>query len=110
VQGSVAKSTHTGLPWLRILRQHAGERAHFWPFDGWQVPRGPSMVAEVYRSLWGRGFPREDRNPDQHDAYVAAEWMRRADRDGFLPDFLNLHLEPREREVAQIEGWILGVA
>jgi len=36
VPGSVAKSTHAGLPWLRYLRKHLGERLHFWPFDGWQ--------------------------------------------------------------------------
>lgn len=30
VQGSVAKSTHSGIPWLRFLRQRLGERVHFW--------------------------------------------------------------------------------
>jgi hypothetical protein len=34
VPGSVAKSTHTGIPWLRYIRQHVGARVHFWPFDG----------------------------------------------------------------------------
>ena len=38
VQGSVAKSTHAGIPWLRYIRQHAKDRVHFWPFDGWDVP------------------------------------------------------------------------
>lgn len=32
--GSIAKSTHAGLPWLRFLRQRLGGRVHFWPFDG----------------------------------------------------------------------------
>lgn len=40
VPGSVAKSTHAGLPWLRYLRQRLGERVHFWPFDGWEIPAG----------------------------------------------------------------------
>ena len=31
VQGSVAKSTHAGIPWLRFIRQRLGERVHFWP-------------------------------------------------------------------------------
>jgi len=110
VQGSVAKSTHAGLPWLRYLRQQARGRAHFWPFDGWEVPSGCSVVAEVYPSLWSGSFPRDGRSPDQHDAFAAAEWLRRADRDGTLADFLNPSLEPTEREVARIEGWILGVA
>ena len=40
VPGSVAKSTHAGLPWLRFLRDEAGERAPFWPVDGWRGPPG----------------------------------------------------------------------
>jgi len=34
VPGSVAKSTHAGLPWLRYIRQRVGDRVQFWPFDG----------------------------------------------------------------------------
>jgi hypothetical protein len=45
VQGSVAKSTHSGLPWLRYIRSRTD--AHFWPFDGWRIPVGKSAVAEV---------------------------------------------------------------
>ncbi len=109
VQGSVAKSTHAGLPWLRYLRQRATGRVHFWPFDGWDVPPARSVVAEVYPSLWRRHFAREERDPDQHDAYSAAAWMRDADLNGTLPEFLNPLLPPAERTVAQVEGWILGV-
>ena len=68
VQGSVAKSTHAGIPWLRFLRQRLGKRVHFWPFDGWDIPAGRSAVAEVYPALWNRGFARESRSGDQHDA------------------------------------------
>jgi len=35
MQGSVAKSTHAGIPWLRFLRQRLGDKLFFWPFDGW---------------------------------------------------------------------------
>jgi len=42
VQGSVAKSTHAGIPWLRFIRQRLGARVHFWPFDGWDIPAGRS--------------------------------------------------------------------
>jgi len=38
VQGSVAKSTHSGLPWLRFLDLSVAGRVHFWPFDGWDFP------------------------------------------------------------------------
>jgi len=69
VQGSVAKSTHAGIPWLRHLRQRTAGRVHFWPFDGWQIPSGRSVVAEVYPALWNRSFPREDRDSHQQDAY-----------------------------------------
>ncbi len=47
VQGSVAKSTHAGLPWLRYLRRQLGERVHFWPFDGWDAPAGSSANAST---------------------------------------------------------------
>ena len=38
VQGSVAKSTYAGIPWLRFIRGRLGSRVHFWPFDGWDIP------------------------------------------------------------------------
>jgi hypothetical protein len=109
VQGSVAKSTHAGLPWLRYIRRRLGERVHFWPFDGWQVPAGRSAVAEVYPSLWKRSFPQEDRTPDQHDAFSVAAWLRQADLDGRLQGFIDPDLPPAVRALGEVEGWILGV-
>ena len=109
VQGSVAKSTHAGIPWLRFIRQHLGSGVHFWPFDGWDIPAGRSAIAEVYPSLWRRGFAPEGRTGDQHDAFCIVAWLARADCDGSLASFLKPNLLPGERAVAQIEGWILGV-
>jgi len=109
VPGSVAKSTHAGLPWLRYIRQQVGNRVHFWPFDGWEIQAGWSVVAEVYPSLWSRGFAREGRTSDQHDAYSAAAWMQHAELDGNLASFFDPYLSPAERTVAQVEGWILGI-
>jgi hypothetical protein len=110
VQGSVAKSTHAGLPWLRYLRRTLGERVHFWPFDGWRIPPGRSALAEVYPALWKRAYPDEGLTPDQHDAYAVAAWLRDADRDGRLQSALEPALAGHERAVAQeVEGWILGV-
>lgn len=109
VQGSVAKSTHSGLPWLLYLRQKVGNRVHFWPFDGWEIPPGRSAIVEVYPSIWSRSFAREDRNQDQHDAYSVAAWLRQTDLDGSLSCFLNPSHVPAERAIAQVEGWILGV-
>jgi hypothetical protein len=109
VQGSVAKSTHAGIPWLRYLRQQLGERVHFWPFDGWTIPAGRSAVVEVYPALWRHENATEDRTPDQHDAYTVATWLQQADRDRRLQRALGPTLNPSERAVAGVEGWILGV-
>lgn len=108
-QGSVAKSTHSGLPWLLHLRRQLGSRVHMWPFDGWSVPDGASLIVEVYPRLWSAGYPRQDRTGDQHDAYAVATWLRAADRSGSLGRYLAPDLTPAERHVADIEGWILGV-
>ena len=110
VQGSVAKSTHAGIPWLLFLRAQIGARLHFWPFDGWSIPAGTSAVVEVYPSLWKHTFPAHNRTPDQQDAFAVASWLREADRSGQLAGFLQPSLTPAERAVAGVEGWILGVA
>lgn len=107
--GSVAKSTHAGLPWLRYLRQRLGARVHFWPFDGWNIPAGCSTLVEVYPSLWSKSFPRNGRTPDQHDAYVTAAWLRQVDLNGSLGSFFNSDMLLGEYHVARVEGWILGV-
>ena len=85
-------------------------RVPLWPFEGWEIPTRRSALVEVYPSLWSCRFPREDRTPDQQDAYAVAAWMRHADHNGSLAEYLNPNLEPADREEAQIEGWILGVA
>ncbi|MEP7367917.1 MAG: HepT-like ribonuclease domain-containing protein [Acidobacteriota bacterium] len=109
VQGSVAKSTHSGIPWLLYLQRNLGVRVHFWPFDGWQIPAGRSAIAEVYPALWSNAYAREDRIPDQHDAYSVAAWMRSADVRGSLRHYLNPPLNEEQRQLARYEGWILGV-
>jgi hypothetical protein len=109
VPGSVAKSTHAGLPWLRYLRNQLGDRVHFWPFEGWEIPSGKSALVEVYPSLWSKSTPRKGRTPDQHDAYVASAWSRQVDMDGSLGRFLKPDMLPGEYPVALVEGWILGV-
>jgi hypothetical protein len=109
VQGEVATSTHAGLPWLLYLRKQCKHPIHFWPFDGWEVPKCKSVVAEVYPSLWMRRFPRDDRDGDEQAAYAAAAWLQRADSSGSLSGFLSPSLTSEEIGIAKIEGWILGV-
>jgi hypothetical protein len=109
VQGSVAKSTHAGLPWLLHLRLQLGQRVHFWPFDGWTPPAGRSVIAEIYPSLSSRNFAVEDRTPDQHDAYSVARWMRETDALEELSAYFHPKLSSAERVQAETEGWILGI-
>ncbi len=109
VQGSVAKSTHAGLPWLRHIRNAVPGRLHFWPFDGWEIPEGSSAVVEVYPALWNRGVEKPGLSDHERDAFVVAEWLRDADGDGRLAEALAPPLGVAERERALIEGWILGV-
>jgi len=109
VPGSVAKSTHAGLPWLLYLRQHVQKPVLFWPFDGWSIPPGHSVMTESYPALWSASFPMEDRTQDQHDAFSIAAWVSRADHTGQLAPLFTPHLNAEERATAHIEGWILGV-
>ena len=108
-QGQVGHSTHTGLPWLRYIRNELEATVHFWPFDGWDIPNGKSAIAEVYPALWSRRFSRENRNEHQHDAYSVAGWLSYADQNGCLPKYLNPSQSQKERDLAELEGWILGV-
>ncbi len=109
VQGSVAKSTHAGLPWLRRIKHEVGDRVHAWPLDGWQVPCSKSVVAESYPSIFRKRYAREGRSADQQDAYSIARWLMEADERGFLDRYLAPPLTEQERIVANLEGWILGI-
>jgi hypothetical protein len=107
VQGSVAKSTHGGLPWLRMLRR-AHPALHCWPFDGWTPPLTASVIAEVFPTIARALYPTEGRTADQHDAYGIARWLAEGDRDGTLTAVLQPPLSPDEAAAALVEGWILG--
>jgi uncharacterized short protein YbdD (DUF466 family) len=109
-QGQVAKSTHAGIPWLRHIRREVGDRVHFWPFDGWAIAEGKSVIAEVYPSILRNRYPKQDRSADEHDAYSVAQWLQETCERGFLGRYLDPPLTPKERQIAELEGWILGVA
>lgn len=110
-QGSVAKSTHSGLPWLLFLRQHLDTNLHFWPFDGFSIPDGHSAVVEAYPALYKHRFPAQPgMTGDQHDAYAIANWLRQADNSGELETALHPLMDPGMQLLARTEGWILGVA
>jgi hypothetical protein len=109
VNGSVAKSSHAGIPWLAWLRREAGDRLHFWPFDGWQPDPGRSVLAEVYPSLLRNRYVRGDRSADEQDAFAVATWLADMQRRGALDGYLDPPLTAPERAIATREGWILGV-
>ncbi|MBI3041882.1 MAG: hypothetical protein HYY78_03550 [Betaproteobacteria bacterium] len=108
-QGTVGKSTHAGIPWLKRIRETAGDRVHFWPFDGWQPAAGKSMIAEVYPAIFKNRFAREGRTTDQHDAYSVARWLSETAARGVPERYFDPLLTPEERRIADLEGWILGV-
>jgi hypothetical protein len=109
VPGSVAKSTHAGIPWLRRIRDEVGDGVHFWPFDGWQPLAGKSVIAEVYPSIFRNRYPKERRTPDEQDAYATARWISESAARGALDRYFSPPLTLDERQVAELEGWILGV-
>ncbi|MDG2180749.1 MAG: hypothetical protein P8L78_03580 [Mariniblastus sp.] len=108
VQGSVAKSTHAGLPFIYRLRK-AVPKVHFWPFDGWKIPAGTSVLTEIYPSIFRNRFPRQARTVDQQDAYSVCRWLNEMDQAKQLPTFFNPPIDPSTKRSAAKEGWILGV-
>ena len=109
VQGQVAKSTRAGIPWLAWIRDQIGPRVHFWPFDGWDVPAGKSVIAEVYPAIFKNRYPRTDGSPHEQDAYAAARWLKESDERGILDHYFHPPLTPDEQAQADREGWILGI-
>jgi hypothetical protein len=110
MQGTVAKSSHTGSPWLRYLRENIGDELFFWPFDGWEPSAGVSVIAEVYPSVFRNRYDRAGRSVDEHDAYSVARWLADSDRQAILAGYFNPPLTAPERRVAAREGWILGIS
>ena len=109
VQGSVAKSTHSGLPWIRRLRRSVGERIHFWPFDGWQISGLKHVIDEVYPAIWNKTYDIQDRSQDQHDAFVIAAALAEAAETRELSAWFDPDLPDELKALGQVEGWILGV-
>jgi hypothetical protein len=66
-----------------------------------------SLVLRSFQTA--RRFPKDGRDGDEQAAYAVAAWLQRADLNGSLGSFLKPPLTPEEREVAAVEGWILGV-
>lgn len=109
VPGSVAKSTHAGLPWIRFLRRRLGDRLHVWPFDGWSPVSGKHVLVEIYPSLWKTLIPPTPHlTADERDSLTATVWLRNTDLADKLAPLLVPALPPAAKEAALVEGWILG--
>jgi hypothetical protein len=110
VQGSVAKSTHTGIGWLSALRKTAGAGAHFWPFDGWRPRKNRHVITEVYPRLYnGCSEVPSNLTPDQTDAFLIAAWLQKCDQDHTLAEYFEFEIPKDVKQIARYEGWILGV-
>ncbi len=66
-------------------------------------------MAEVYPSLFRRRYPKEDRTPDEHDAYCVSAWLTDVDRRGSLDYYFSPPLSLPESRQSRLKGWILGV-
>ena len=78
-------------------------------FDSHRVTVGKSVIAEAYPALYKRRFPRDDRSPDEHDAWSIAAWLQETDRRDTLEQYLEPSLTLPERKCVELEGCILGV-
>jgi hypothetical protein len=104
----VADAAHAGLPWLGYLRR-AADGVHVWPFDGFEVPAGRTVLAEVHAGHLLLRYPREEGSEEAKEAYAICAWLQDRDRADLLSPYFEPPLTPSEREQARLEGWILGV-
>lgn len=109
LKDSPARATHAGLPWIEYLRR-SGDRAHFWPFDGFEVPAGRSVIAEVRPARLRHRYTRDGLEREAADAYAICAWLQDRDRLDLLEFYFTPPLSAVEQERARLEGWILGVA
>jgi hypothetical protein len=110
--GTVGKSTHCGIPWLRYIKQNADpdHRPHFWPFDGFEVPPNKSVIVEIFPSIFRKRYPKLiNHSVDDHDAMCVAKWLKAMDGRGLLNTYFKPPLTDEEQAIARLEGWILGV-
>ena len=110
--GTVGKSTHCGIPWLRYIRRNidSTKKPHFWPFDGFEIPPNRSVVTEIFPSLFRKRYSRRrNYTADDHDAMSVARWLKDMDDRHCLESYFNPPLTAKEKAAARLEGWILGV-
>lgn len=113
--GSVGSQTLVGIPRLSRLLAHPSLAEHtaVWPFQtGLQAPAEPSVVfAEIYPSM-RIAEPRVGEVKDAAQIRAVSRWLRELDKKGGLAQFFEGPPDltaVQRRQVAEEEGWILGV-
>ena len=110
VQGSVAKSTFAGIPWLRDCE---GRMVHL-SISGPLTVGYPQMTVMSLQRCILPSFVADillrTRHGHQQDAYATCRWLQEMDHYDYLPRFFDPPLTPDERKAAAVEGWILGVS
>lgn len=97
--GSVGGQSLVGLKAVHHLLTSLGDRGHLWPFD--PPPTAPNAVtiAEIYPSLF------QEKSP----AYWYKDARQVVDTRDAILDHPNQSQLLNAPEIAQLEGWILGV-
>jgi precorrin-8X/cobalt-precorrin-8 methylmutase len=111
--GAVGSQSLLGIPAVRRLADHVGDRVHVWPFtSGLRAPvveRGTVVVAEVWPSLLPVVVgPGDVRDAAQVAAVVA--WLGALDAAGELEELFVPEVPATVRSIVEDEeGWVLGV-
>ena len=63
----------------------------------------------MYPSLFRRRYPKNKRTTDEQDAWSIAMRLKSMDQDGHLKNYFKPPLTAAEQQIAELEGWILGV-
>jgi hypothetical protein len=62
------------LPDALYVHRQVGDKVHFWPLDGWDIPSVRSAIVEAYPPTWRRGRVKPaNMTDDQYDAYTVAD-------------------------------------
>jgi hypothetical protein len=109
VQGSVAKSTHAGIPWLRYIRQHAKDHVRFWPFDGWSVPPNSSVVERSILRFGAGLFQAQGEHPTSKTPLLSPNGCNGRTVMAALKSSSALSLSRMSARWPRLRGWILGV-
>jgi hypothetical protein len=81
-----------------------------WPFDGFEVKKGKSVIAEVRPARLRHRYRKDGLSKEEQDAYAICAWLQERDQLGLLRPYFTPPLSQEEQERARLEGWILGVA